>query len=244
MTDSRYTKRTIIKEIIPSRFLNEDRNVKIYLPPGYNELVTYPVLYCQDGEDFLHFGRTATQLTQLILDEGLEPAIAVFVDVDKSKRTSEYAPEGERHGDYIRFFAEELVPFIESRYPARTEERVVAGDSLGGTVSLHLALEYPQLFQRLIALSGAFYPSTRDRLARETDLSWLSLFMVVGLQEESVATDRGTFNFLQDNRLARGLLEERKARIAYSEKNGKHLWGFWQRELPHALRHFFGGGIA
>jgi enterochelin esterase-like enzyme len=244
MTDSRYIKRTIVKEIIPSRFLNENRNVKIYLPPGYNELVTYPVLYCQDGEDFLHFGRTATQLTQLILDEGLEPAIAVFVDVDKSKRTSEYSPEGERHANYIRFFAEELVPFIESRYPARTEERVVAGDSLGGTVSLHLALEYPQLFRRVIALSGAFYPSTRDRLSRETDLSWLNLFMVVGLQEESVATDRGTFNFLQDNRLARSLLEERKARIVYTEKDGKHLWGFWQRELPHALRHFFGGGNA
>lgn len=242
MDDAVYYKRTIVKEQVPSLALNETRDVKIYLPPGYNELVTYPAIYCQDGDDFFNFGRMATHMNRLILDEGLEPAIIVGVNVDKRVRTEEYAPEGSRFEAYCRFFAEELIPYVEERYPVRheTDQRVIAGDSLGGTVSLHLALDHPDLFRRVLSLSGAFLESTRERIAREQDLSWLELYMVIGLQETEVETSRGTFDFLEANRLTRRLLEERNTRLVYEEKDGKHLWGFWQNELPAALKHFFG----
>lgn len=242
MDDTRYTKRTIMKEEVASALLSETRNVKIYLPPGYNELLTYPVLYCQDGEDFFNFGRTATHMTKLILDEGLEPALIVGVDVDKRLRNEDYSPDGTRFGAYCRFFAEELVPYIEARYPARRDRsaRVIAGDSLGGTVSLHIALEYPQLFNRVLSLSGAFLASTRDRIAAESDLSWLQLYMLIGLQETAVETSRGTFDFLEENRRTRELLEARETDLFYEEKDGKHTWGFWQKELPASLKLFFG----
>ncbi|TMV48417.1 esterase family protein [Paenibacillus mesophilus] len=242
MDDTRYTKRTIMKEEVASVLLSETRNVKIYLPPGYNELLTYPVLYCQDGEDFFNFGRTATHMTKLILDEGLEPAFIVGVDVDKKLRNEEYSPDGSRFGAYCRFFAEELIPYVEARYPAKRERsaRVIAGDSLGGTVSLHIALEYPQLFNRVLSLSGAFFASTRDRIAAESDLSWLQLYMLIGLQETAVETSRGTFDFLEENRRTRELLEARETDLFYEEKDGKHTWGFWQKELPTSLKIFFG----
>lgn len=243
MDPSAYTKRTIAREEVPSVYLNEARGVKIVLPPGYNELVSYPALYCQDGDDFIQFGRTATQATRLILDEGMEPVILVCVEVDKRKRTDEYAPDGARFESYVRFFAEELVPYVQSRYPVRPdrEDRVIAGDSLGGTVSLHIALEYPELFHRVLSLSGAFLDSTRARIAAENDLSWLELYMLIGLQETGVETSRGTFDFLAENRLTRDLLLQKQARLTYEEKDGKHLWGFWQNELPGALMRFFGG---
>ena len=79
MTDSRYLKRTIVKEEIESRYLGEKRTLRIYLPPGYNELLSYPVVYCQDGEEFFNFGRIATTANQIILDEGAEPFIIVGV---------------------------------------------------------------------------------------------------------------------------------------------------------------------
>lgn len=60
MTDSRYLKRTILKDEVDSRFLGETRTLRIYLPPGYNEILSYPVVYCQDGEEFFNF--TALQL--------------------------------------------------------------------------------------------------------------------------------------------------------------------------------------
>ena len=108
MDDAIYYKRTIVKELEPSPALGESRPVRIYLPPGYNELLSYPVIYCQDGEDFFNFGRIATTMNHLIFDEDVQPAIIVGVDVDKSIRTSEYAPEGARFPSYCRFFGAHL----------------------------------------------------------------------------------------------------------------------------------------
>ncbi|MGZ7441616.1 alpha/beta hydrolase [Paenibacillus sp. TH7-28] len=240
MTDSRYLKRTIIKKEIDSTYLGEKRYLRIYLPPGYNEILSYPVVYCQDGEEFFNFGRIATHANQLILDEGIDPFIIVGVEVDTKVRTEEYAPFGNRFDAYTRCFTEEIIPFIERNYPVRRErgERVLAGDSLGATVSLHLAMKNPELFSKIISLSGAYYEPSLNLLTEETNLSYLSLFMVVGLQEDHYTTDTGTYNFVELNRKAKALLEERGAKIVYAEKDGKHLWGFWQQELPGALVHF------
>lgn len=240
MTDSRYLKRTIKKETIDSHFLGEPRNLRIYLPPGYNEILSYPVVYCQDGEEFFNFGRIATHANTLILDEGIDPFIIVGVEVNTTVRTEEYAPFGHRFEAYTSCFTEEILPFVERNYPVRREpgERVLAGDSLGGTVSLHLAMKRPELFSRIISLSGAYYEPTLDILSKEQDLSHLSLFMIVGLQEDNYTTDTGTYNFVDLNRRAKALLEERGAKVHYYEKDGKHLWGFWQQELPDALVYF------
>lgn len=241
MTDTRYLKRTILKDSISSDYLLEgSRDIRVYLPPGYNEVLSYPVVYCQDGEDFFNFGRIATSAQQLILDDGMEPFIIVGVDVDKKVRTEEYAPDGNRHQAYVDFFVHELIPYIEQNYAVRTtpDERLLAGDSLGGTVSLHIALQHPQLFTRVMSLSGAFYEGSLDIVAAQGDLDWLNIFMIVGLQEEAFETDRGIYNFVALNREMKKLLEERDATIHYEEKEGKHQWGFWQQEVPAALKYF------
>ena len=240
MTDERLLKRTIVKEEILSRHLKENRTLRIYLPPGYNEILSYPVVYCQDGEEFFNFGRIATWANQLILEEGVEPFIIVGVEVNTKVRTEEYAPFGNRYDAYLSCFAEEIIPFIEKKYPVRRDpsERILAGDSLGGSVSVHLALRYPELFTRIICMSGAFYDQSQHIIALETDLSWMNIFMIVGLQEDSFTTDTGVYNFVELNRSAKQLFEERGATVHYEEKDGRHLWGFWQKELPAALMYF------
>lgn len=242
MSDSKYYKRTILKEDLYSEYLQETRSLRIYLPPGYNELLSYPVIYCQDGEQFFNFGRIATSMNQAILDDGLEPAIIVGVDVNLKTRTAEYARSGSRHQAYLQFFTQELLPYIEEKYPIRQtkDERLVAGDSLGGTVSLHLALDYPDLFSNVLSFSGALYEITRQQLAALDDLSWLNLYMIIGLDEVAVETDHGTINFLEENRLTYELLKQKGTRLYYEEKPGKHVWGFWQKEIPAALTHFLG----
>lgn len=238
--NSNRPKRTIVRETFISERLSQPRSVKVSLPPGYNELLTYPAIYCQDGDDFIQFGRIVTQANQLILNEGMEPAIIVAVEVDKSERTAEYDPEGSRFADYTRFFVEELVPALEQKYPLRRDRdhRIAAGDSLGGTVSLHLALEWPQTFRRVISLSGAFGPATWERISQEASLEQLDLYMLIGLQEQAVVTKQGTFDFLQANRETSRMLTDRGAKVRYIEKPGQHLWGFWQNELPDALLHY------
>lgn len=245
MTDSRYLKRTIEKATINSEYLIEGtRHLRIYLPPGYNEVLSYPVVYCQDGEDFFNFGRIATSAQELILDEGIEPFIIVGVDVDKKVRTEEYAPDGERHQSYVNFFVHELVPYIEANYAVRQEpdERLLAGDSLGGTVSLHIALQHPQMFTRVLCMSGAFYEASLQIVAASGDLDWLNIYMFVGLQEDAFETDRGVYNFVDINRKMKQLLDERDANVHYYEKDGKHQWGFWQKEVPQALKYFIPEG--
>ncbi|RXZ81853.1 esterase family protein [Paenibacillaceae bacterium] len=242
MSQPDYYKRTIVKETVPSAVLPEkERNLRIYLPPGYNEIVSYPVIYCQDGEDFFNFGRIATQANKMIIDGDLEPVIVVGVDVDKRHRTSEYAPDGERHASYVHFFVHEMIPYVVSRYTVRTEadQILLAGDSLGATVSLHISLSFPQRFPRILSLSGAYYPVSCELVAEDKQrLSWLELYMIVGLQEDAYETDRGVFDFVALNRRMKQLLEAKGAEVDYTEKDGRHQWGFWQQELPEALRWF------
>lgn len=240
---SDYVKRTIVKEEVPSIHVDTPRLVKVYLPPGYNELLSYPVVYCQDGNDFFTMGRIATIANQLILEEGMEPFLIVGVSVERSKRTSEYSATGSRNEAYKRFFTEELLPYIEERYPVRPDpaSRVLAGDSLGGTVSLHLALDHPELFPQVLALSGAFFQPTMERIRSCQDLSWLRIWMVVGLDETAVETHIGTFDFVRWNRMAKKELEAKQSDVNYREKPGDHVWGLWQKELPDGLRHFFAG---
>jgi enterochelin esterase-like enzyme len=243
MSDNPLFRRTIVRHDVPSRELPEgSRSIRVYLPPGYQAWISYPVVYCQDGEDFFNFGRIATQAQRLILEEGWDPFIIVGVDVDKTKRTSEYSPDGDRHEAYVRFFAEELIPWVESQYPVRDmpTDRILAGDSLGGTVSLSIALKYPNLSHQIISLSGAYYDAAIDELKQANDLSSLHLWMIVGLQEMAYETDRGIYNFVKLNRTAREWLLAKKAKVFYKEQDGEHKWGFWQQVLQEALGAFLG----
>jgi len=236
-------RRTIVKERVKSRHLPEGhRDIRVYLPPGYTEHDRYAVVYCQDGEDFFNFGRIATIAQRLILEEIWAPFAVVGVDVDKRWRTAEYAPDGMRHESYVRFWEEELMPFVEARFALRTDPhgRVLAGASLGAAVSLALALRRPQQYPNVLAFSGAFDEASLRLIRAAEDLSVLRVWMVVGLGETAFATERGTFDFVALNRKAREELVGKGARVTYEEKPGEHKWGFWQALLPEGLAAFLG----
>lgn len=245
MANESIYKRKVIGETISSSFLGESRDVRIFLPPGYNELTAYPILYTQDGQDFFMYGRVATLAQQLILEEGVDPFIIVGVDVNRKDRTAEYSSQGSKNQAYRKFFLEEMIPYIESRYqvPASGLQRVLAGDSLGGTVSLDIALDKPELFQGLISFSGAYWEPTHQRIRHTDPFPEFEFYMLVGEQETAVKTHFGPLDFLELNRQTRRLLKEKNARVLYMEKPGEHTWGFWQREIPGALRHFFQSSV-
>lgn len=240
--DSRYVKRTVHKFALPARRLGKHRNIRVFLPPDYDEHYRYPVIYCQDGEQFFNFGRIVTHALRRMTDEGDRPMIIAGIDVDMPHRTAEYSPDGDRFTDYCAFITEELVPFIESRYSVKADPkgRLLAGCSLGATVSLHLALGHPELSQRVLALSGAFGEATLNRLDACGDLSDLKICMIVGQQETAVKTDRGTWDFVRLNREAGRMLMDKGASVVYREYEGTHTWGFWQRHIPEGLALFFG----
>ncbi|SMO70950.1 alpha/beta hydrolase [Melghirimyces algeriensis] len=239
--DRRYLKRTIRKLEISSKELNETRTIQVYLPPNHDENERYPVIYLQDGNDYFNLGRLATQANQMILDEETIPFAAVAIPVSKEKRSSEYGPNGERHPAYLRFFVNELVPAVEKNFPITNtiHEQVLGGSSLGGTVSLHLSLEHPDRFRRVLSQSGAFLKPTLEAISRTDSLSHLEIYQTVGKSETAVPTHMGNLDLLARNREVHRALQEKGANVHYSEQEGDHTWGFWQKDLPQALRTFF-----
>jgi enterochelin esterase-like enzyme len=237
-----YLKRIVHRHELQSPFLHESRNVTVYLPPGYNELVSYPVLYTQDGEEFFNLGRIATQANQLILENEIDPLIIVGVFTDKSVRTEEYGPGYSKNENYLNFFTKDVVPFIEKEYPVRThrDHRVLTGDSLGATVSMTLALKYRNDFINVISLSGAYFTKSLKELESFDDLSDLRVYQLIGTDETSVSTHLGDLDFLKANDVYYQALMDRGAEVKYVKKGGNHTWGFWQKELGDGLKHFFG----
>ena len=236
-------RRTIVAHDLYSAHLGEERTVKIYLPPGAPVKHPLPVLYCHDGNEFFTHGRIATLAHERITDGRLPPFAIVGVAVNLPQRTDDYSMAGERHARYMRFIAEECLPFVERSHPElghSRERRCLAGVSLGAVASVSALLAFPDLFDRAVLLSGAFLGEAREHISRLSGLSGRRLYMRVGLDEASAKTPAGTHDFLTANRLARDLFAAQGAAVDYAEHAGSHIWGFWQSELPAALAWFTG----
>ncbi len=159
-----------------SQFLPGERDVIVYLPPGYDKHpdLTYPVLYMQDGQN-LFDGRTSyvpgrTWLLREQTDEAIkagevEPLVIVGVYNTGDRRLAEYTHErdwqlgGGEAPNYGRLLTEELMPWIAGLYRVRTEREHtgIGGSSLGGLVSLYLGLRHPQHFGKLGVLSPSVW---------------------------------------------------------------------------------------
>jgi predicted alpha/beta superfamily hydrolase len=140
-----------------SNVLGNDRDVLVYLPPGYDASKgrRYSVLYMQDGQN-LFDGATSfipgqewrvDETAQRLIGAGkIEPLIIVGIYNTKD-RINEYTAAqdakyemGGKADLYGRMLVEELKPFIDGRYRTKKDAQHtgLAGSSLGGLVSLYL----------------------------------------------------------------------------------------------------------
>lgn len=183
---STVTGRLIVHPDFHSDVLNNARAVRVWLPPGYdaNRPERYPVLYMHDGQNlfddatsFVGEWKIDETLTRLIEAESIEPIIVVGIDNMGLARVAEYTVDrgrvrdseaGGRGGDYMRFIVEELKPFIDSTYATRTDRdsTLVGGSSLGGLISLDLAIAYPEVFARAAVISPSLWWADRATLKR------------------------------------------------------------------------------
>ena len=159
-----------------SRFLPGERDVIVYLPPGYDagSAHSYPVLYMQDGQNLFDprtsyvYGRTwqVNENADAAIEAGeVEPLVIVGVYNTGDRRVAEYTPEpdwqmGGGEGEaYGRLLTEELMPWIAGQYRVsqEREQTGVGGSSLGALVSLYLGLRHPARFGRLAVLSPSVW---------------------------------------------------------------------------------------
>jgi predicted alpha/beta superfamily hydrolase len=160
-----------------STVLNSDRDVLVYLPPGYEAArgKRYSVFYMHDGQN-LFDGATSfipgqewrvDETAQSLIAAGkIEPLIIVGINNAGKDRINEYTPAedakykmGGKADLYGRMLIEELKPFIEARYRTKRDARHtgLGGSSLGGLVSLYLALKHSDVFGRVAVVSPSVW---------------------------------------------------------------------------------------
>ncbi len=227
--------RTIEGHTLFSEHLKEDRLVKVYLPPNYDRTRKYPILYCHDGNEFFTHGRIATIATHMIEKELIAPMLIAGIAVSPQHRTDDYSLDGARNEEYVRFVGEQCIPFVESCYPIATEARYMAGISLGAVVTLILHARNPEYFSHLMLFSTALRKPVLSWLKEAPLSTKVKAYMLIGTEEDRAQTPIGVFDFLHPNEEGRYLLRDKGIETTFVESPGSHIWGFWQKHLPHGF---------
>lgn len=153
-----------------SKILNEQRDLLLYLPPGYESDTTtgYPVVYLLDGDT--HFHSVTGILDQLSGNEVCPKMIVVAIPNTQRSRDltptrSLELPGGSQPdhmkttgggGNFTAFIEKELFPYIENNY--RTAPyRVLIGHSLGGLFVINMLLKHPQMFDSYLAIDPSMW---------------------------------------------------------------------------------------
>ncbi|WP_301169473.1 alpha/beta hydrolase [Brevibacillus nitrificans] len=228
--------------ILESRHLGTPEKLIVYTPERYSPLYSYPVLYVQDGDDYLALGRMATLLDSMIREKQLPDVLAVFLPVDKKKRTARYHPDGSEHLAYRRFLADEVVSYMDTHYSTDTlgNARTLIGESLGGVVSLFTALAYPHTFGQIACQSIAMDAELNRRVAETAFEVPLTIYLEIGNQETAVTSSRGPLDLVTANEELREILQMKMATLVFETFEGDHTWGHWQTNIPRMLQALFG----
>ena len=160
---------TLLKDVTYYSTIAEDnKQVNILLPAGYNENQTYPVTYIFHGFGGDHNTHIDTDsylvlLYGNMLHDGLAvPQILVGMDM----YTDKLADKDNKSEEELRYIYDkaiketgvDLMPFIEENYPVKTgrENTAIAGMSEGGAKSLCTGFEWLDKFGYI----GVFAPDT------------------------------------------------------------------------------------
>ena len=240
-----------------SDILGNTREITIYLPAGYDERSDrrYPVLYLHDGQNVFEperafipgqHWRAAEAANEAIGGRTAEPVIMVGIDNAGADRIDEYTPSrdekrnaGGRADDHARMMIEELKPLIDLTFRTHTDRMntAVGGSSLGGLVTLHLALKYPHVFGRAAAMSPSVWWNGRailgevDAFEGERPRLWVD----IGGREGKEALDDA--RKLRDRLRAKGWNDANFA--YYEDRRADHSERAWAVRFPKVLEFLF-----
>jgi len=240
----------LIKHVLPAGALPYEHEVHVCLPPNYNQNTKYPTIYFHDGLDYVRFGLAPYSINRLIIEKEIEPCIAVFVTPPnlhqpvEPNRSTEYG----MNDDYVKFFCDELVPFIDKNFSTLQipRKRLIIGDSYAGLISLFISFSRTDLFANAYSQS-AYFSFNNDKIIKLINAQRkkpIKLFIDIGTYEEKVGADflpASELNFTNANRRMRDALQSKGYDFVYKEYHEGHTWGNWRRHLIDALKYFLGG---
>lgn len=249
-----------------SNILNNDRDVLVYLPPGYSPDKKYPVLYIQDGQNIFNrdtsFGGTewgVDETAEKLIREGkIKDLIMVAIYNRGAERMSEYTPVSDpEHGggnldNYADFVTKELKPFIDNTYSTSTDpsDTGIMGSSLGGLSALYMGWNLPHVFGLTGVISPSLWWSDKhiikeiesDPKTKGPSRVWLDM----GTNESPSDKDNNGIPDTLDNSRAMGEVLLNKGykfgeELFYHEEQGAtHSEWSWNQRVDKVLTYLFG----
>jgi hypothetical protein len=154
-----------------------ERPLWVYVPPGAGD-ASLPSIYLiqgHTGQLDMWRNRSAFRpnvlelVDRLFAEEGCPPALVVFVDAWTSYGGSQFL-DSPGVGNYHTYLCDELVPFVDARYPtlADAAHRAITGKSSGGYGAMVTPMLRPDLFGALATHAGdalfelCYLPDFRD----------------------------------------------------------------------------------
>tara|TARA_R110002020_G_scaffold419518_2_gene628709 strand:+ start:546 stop:1787 length:1242 start_codon:yes stop_codon:yes gene_type:complete len=234
-----------------SNILKESRDIYVQIPESYDldKGQKYPVAYLLDGEVFL----PTLSTVQDFYSGGFTPEMVLIGisnsqhrtrDLTTSTITSKYGmsfnEENGKAADFLKFIEEELIPYVESKYPV-TSYRTLIGHSYGGLFTLYSLLNRPVLFDNYLSIDPSldwdnqkFIEQAKSALT-VNDFSDKSLYMTLSgqlhMQNPEITIDNVMHDLTESTLFARSnimfsnLIEENK----YTGFNYK--WKFYPNNL-------------
>lgn len=169
-TDKKITIGTI--ERIQSKILNEEREIRIYVPNSNASKIfseqKYPVLYLLDGE--AHFNSVVGMMEQLSANTIMPEMIVVGISNTKRMRdlsptrveadlpmlNAEEAKTTGGNANLFAFMEKELFPYIQGKYKT-APYRMLIGHSLGGLTVINALVNHTNLFNAYIAIDPSMW---------------------------------------------------------------------------------------
>ena len=247
-----------------SNILNNDRDILVYLPPGYDTTKTrrFPVFYMHDGQNIFDGATSFIPGQEWRVDEATETLIAarkieplIIVGIYNTKdRINEYTPAedakhkmGGKADLYGRMLVEEIKPFIDAHYRTKRDGKHtgLGGSSLGGLASLYLALKYPKVFGLAAAVSPSVWFANKqivtfvERLPKKPAVRiWMDMGTKEGRTTEEARDSVNDARLLEQS-LIRQRWKLRKD-LMYLEADGaEHNEAAWAARVPLILTFLF-----
>lgn len=223
----------VVIEKFYSERLRRVKGCTFYLPPDYRPTEKYPVLYLLHGagNDYLSW----------IFDEATDNIMDYLISKGKARKMIVAMPDGhvgavgalftatpaerrkmaEQHEYY---FFRDVMPFVESRYQVSSDNRTIAGLSMGGGQTSAIVTARPEMFTAAGIFSSGASDQAKERLPSIKDqLNRLKLLYVSCGNWDTLVLER--------NKELCSKLDEHGIRYIYMSADAGHVAAFWQRSL-------------
>lgn len=219
-----------------SKTVGTTRKMMVYTPPGFSVSKKYPVLYLLHGIggdelEWFNNGHPEVILDNLYAEKKLTPMIVVLPNGRAMKNDRAegniYAPEMQAaFANFEKDLLNDVIPFIESKYPAipQRESRALAGLSMGGGQSLNFGLGNLNTFAWVGGFSSAPNTKTPEILipnptetAQKLKLLWISC----GDQDGLISFSQALHKYCVANKVPH----------VWNVEPGKHEFPVWKNDL-------------